>query len=108
MNYSEIVRNELDKYRKNEIIFASKLYKEKLYSKNVSETSFYKLLERMYKNKEIEKLSKGIYYFPKTTKFGVVPISEEEIILLSLLYFQLNNLFQLFLHVSIVQKLPLS
>ena len=80
MNYIEIVRNELDKYRKNEIIFASKLYKEKLYSKNVSETSFYKLLERMYKNKEIEKLSKGIYYFPKTTKFGVVPISDEEII----------------------------
>ena len=80
MNYSEIVRNELDKYRKNEIIFASKLYKEKLYIKNVSETSFYKLLERMYKNKEIEKLSKGIYYFPKTTKFGVVPISDEEII----------------------------
>ena len=80
MNYSEIVRNELDKYYKNEIIFASKLYKEKLYNKNISETSFYKLLERMHKNKEIEKLSKGIYYFPKITKFGVIPISDEEII----------------------------
>ena len=80
MNYSEIVRNELNKYHKNEIIFASKLYKEKLYDKNVTETSFYKILERMYKNKEIEKLSKGIYYFPRITKFGVVPISDEEII----------------------------
>lgn len=80
MNYSEIVRNELNKYHKNEIIFASKLYKEKLYNKNVTETSFYKILERMYKNKEIEKLSKGIYYFPRITKFGVVPISDEEII----------------------------
>ena len=80
MNYSEIVRNELNKYNKNEIIFASKLYKEKLYDKNVTETSFYKILERMYKNKEIEKLSKGIYYFPRITKFGVVPISDEEII----------------------------
>lgn len=80
MNYSEIIRNELNKYHKNEIIFASKLYKEKLYSKNVSETSFYKLLERMHKNKKLEKLSKGIYYFPKETKFGVIPISDEEII----------------------------
>jgi len=80
MNYSEIVRNELNKFHKNEIIFASKLYKEKLYNKNVTETSFYKILERMYKNKEIEKLSKGIYYFPRITKFGVVPISDEEII----------------------------
>lgn len=80
MNYSEIIRNELNKYHKNEIIFASKLYKEKLYSKNVSETSFYKLLERMHKNKELEKLSKGIYYFPKETKFGAIPIPDEEII----------------------------
>ena len=80
MNYSEIVRNELNNYHKNEIIFASKLYKEKLYNKYVTETSFYKILERMYKNKEIEKLSKGIYYFPRITKFGVVPISDEEII----------------------------
>ena len=80
MNYSEIIRNELDKYQKNEIIFASKLYKETIYSKNVSETSFYKLLERMHKNNEIEKLSKGIYYFPKVSKYGVIPISEEEII----------------------------
>ena len=57
MNY---IKYELSKYKENEVIFASKLYKEKLYNK-VSEAAFYKTLERMTKNKEIEKLSKGIY-----------------------------------------------
>lgn len=80
MNNSEIIRDELNKFHKNEIIFASKLYRENLYDKNVSETSFYKMLERMHKNNEIEKLSKGIYYFPKKTKFGNIPMSDEEII----------------------------
>ena len=78
MNY---IKYELSKYKENEIIFASKLYKEKLYNK-VSEASFYKTLERMTKNKEIEKLSKGIYYFPLKSKYGLVPIKDEEIILI--------------------------
>lgn len=80
MKNSEIVRSELSLYNKNEMIFAGKLYKEKLYFHGVSETSFYKTLERMYKNKKIEKLSKGVYYFPETTKYGIVPISEDKII----------------------------
>ena len=80
MNYSEIRKNELNKYSKNEIIFASKLYKDTLYNQNVSEMAFYKLLERMHKNHEIEKLGKGIYYFPKNSKFGRVPLSDDDII----------------------------
>ena len=80
MNYSKIIRNELRKFQTNEIILASKLYKERLHNQNVSETSFYKLLERMYKSEQLVKLSKGIYYIPNKTKFGVVPISDEEII----------------------------
>ena len=80
MNYSKIIRNELRKFQANEIILASKFYKERLYDQNVSETSFYKLLERMYKSEQLVKLSKGIYYIPNKTKFGIVPISDEEII----------------------------
>ena len=80
MNNSEVIRKVLKEFRKNEMIFASKLYRKKLYNLNVSESSFYKLLERMYKAEEIEKLSKGIYYFPKKSKYGVIPISNEEII----------------------------
>ena len=79
MNNVEFIKSELNKYGKNEIIFASKLYKEVLFNKQVSELSFYKTLERMYKKKEIEKLSKGIYYFPKNSKYGIIPISDEEI-----------------------------
>ena len=80
MNYCEIIKKELNKHKINELIFASKLYKDVLLNQNVSEHSFYKALERMYKNNEIEKLSKGIYYFPKNSKYGRVPPSDEEII----------------------------
>ena len=80
MNHSKIIRNELRKFQTNEIILASKFYKEILHNQNVSETSFYKLLERMYKSEQLVKLSKGIYYIPNKTKFGIVPISDEKII----------------------------
>ena len=29
---------------------------------------------------ELSKLSKGVYYYPKKSKFGITPISDEEII----------------------------
>ena len=80
MRNSEIIKNELQKYSVNEIIFASKLYREKLYNKNISEASFYKVLERMHNYKEIEKVSKGIYYFPKKTRYGIIPVSDDEIV----------------------------
>ena len=38
MNYCNIIKEELNKYSENEMIFASKLYKEKLYKKKVTET----------------------------------------------------------------------
>lgn len=80
MNYCNIIKEELNRYSENEMIFASKLYKEKLYKKNVTETSFYKVLERMCLSNELSKLSKGVYYYPKKSKFGIIPISDEEII----------------------------
>lgn len=80
MHNTEIIKKELSFFYENKIIFASELYKEKLFKKNVSEASFYKLLERMYQNNEIAKISKGIYYFPKKTKFGEIPISDNDII----------------------------
>lgn len=80
MNYCNIIKEELNRYSENEMIFASKLYKEKLYKKKVTETSFYKVLERMCLSNELSKLSKGVYYYPKKSKFGITPISDEEII----------------------------
>lgn len=80
MNCCNIIKRELNMYQENEIIFASKFYKERLQQISISETAFYKSLERMHKNKIIYKLGKGIYYFPKFSKFGCVPISKNEII----------------------------
>ena len=64
MNCCNIIKRELNMYQENEIIFASKFYKERLQQISISETAFYKSLERMHKNKIIYKLGKGIYYFP--------------------------------------------
>lgn len=48
--------------------------------KPVSEFSFYKTLERMTKSGELMHLARGMYYRPGKSRFGTVPISEEEII----------------------------
>ena len=61
------------------MIFASQLYRTKLYNK-MTEAAFYKSIERMYKNKELFKISKGTYYLPKNSKYGIVPPSDKEII----------------------------
>lgn len=80
MNFNQNIKNELSKFKKNEIIIASKFYKENILEKGISETSFYKSLQRMYENNILSKLTKGIYYIPKKTKFGYVPMSDDEII----------------------------
>lgn len=79
MKYIDIVKNEINKYKENELIFANKLYKQKFFRK-IPEPTFYKIIERMYKLGELMKLAKGTYYIPKQSKYGVVPISDEEII----------------------------
>ena len=79
MKSSIAIRNALNNYKENELIFASKLYKEKLYE-YINETNFYKMLERMCKNKELLKISKGIYYKPTITKYGMVSPTEKQII----------------------------
>lgn len=76
---SKVVRYTLETYKKNELIFASKLYKEKL-SEYINEMAYYKMLERLCKNGELAKAAKGIYYVPNISKYGVVPPSEKQII----------------------------
>lgn len=79
MQNNNIIKNTLSKFKENELIFASKLYKTELYNK-VTETAFYKTLERMCKSRELVKIAKGTYLFPKVSKYGIVPPSEKEII----------------------------
>lgn len=79
MKRNLVVKETLKCYKENELIFASKLYREKL-AGQISEAAFYKTLERMCKSGELVKIAKGTYHLPKFSKYGVVPPSEKEII----------------------------
>ena len=79
MQSNIIIKNKLLNFKENELIFASKLYKTELYNQ-VSETAFYKTLERMCKSGELVKIAKGTYHLPKISKYGIVPPSDNEII----------------------------
>lgn len=80
MNSNQTIRNHLMHYKENELIFASELYKTKLYN-SMTEAAFYKALERMCKAGELVKIAKGTYHLPKINKYGIVPPSDKDIIL---------------------------
>ena len=79
MGNSNAIRTAIEQFNENELILASKLYREELYDK-VTEAAFYKALERMCKSGELVKIAKGTYHLPKISKYGIVPPSEKEII----------------------------
>ena len=79
MNSKLIIRDALNQYKENELIFASKLYKYKIYV-NMNEATYYKSLERMSHTGELAKAAKGIYYKPQYSKYGMIPLSEKQII----------------------------
>ena len=79
MSSSAVIKNILSRYNENELILASKLFKNELIGK-ITETAYYKTLERMCKAGELVKIAKGTYHLPKIGKYGVVPPSETEII----------------------------
>lgn len=79
MRSNPAVCNALANFKENELIVASKLYKEQL-STQISEAAYYKTLERMCKSGTLVKIAKGTYYLPKFSKYGIVPPSEKEII----------------------------
>ena len=74
-----VIKEAMADYKENELIFSSKLYKEEL-SGLMNEMTYYKTLERMCKNGELSKVSKGIYCIPCVSKYGIVPPSEKYII----------------------------
>lgn len=79
MKGNPIVRNALAEFEANELIIASKLYKEKL-SGQITEAAYYKTLQRMCESGELVKIAKGTYHLPKVSKYGIVPPSEKEIV----------------------------
>ena len=79
MKSSMIIRNALAHYNENELIFASKLYREYL-SEYINEAAYYKMLERMCICGELGKVAIGIYYIPNISKYGIIPPSDRQII----------------------------
>jgi len=79
MKSRQIVRGVLETFKENELILASKLYREKL-SDFIREAAYYKTLERMCKSGELVKISKGTYHLPRVSKYGIIPPSEKDIV----------------------------
>lgn len=79
MKQNKAIETVISAFKPNELILASRLFHEQL-SDRVSETAFYKTLERLCKAGKLSKISKGTYCIPKKSAFGIVPPSDREII----------------------------
>lgn len=79
MKSKERIESLLLEYPENALIFASRIYQEKL-SEEMTEAAYYQMLSRMCKDGAIARIAKGVYCRPKVSKFGTVPPSEKEII----------------------------
>ena len=75
MTGAKIITQTMEQFSENELIFAGKLYAEKL-SKAVSEEAYYQTLGRMCKAGTLCRIAKGTYYRPKKSKNGIVPPSQ--------------------------------
>lgn len=64
MKSNPVVKNALTEFKENELIIASKLYREKL-SGLIGEAAYYKTLQRMCESGELVKIAKGTYHCPR-------------------------------------------
>lgn len=77
-NYTPLVKAEVFTKPENCIIEANALYQK--FSGTVPEAAYYKILERMTTKGDLVHLTKGLYYRPKTSKFGNNPLAETDIV----------------------------
>ena len=77
-NYVNQIEQAIKEMPCNKLFEASELYKTSLCC--IPEMTFYKNIERKTKKGEIRHLAKGLYYKPKESILGKIPITTEEII----------------------------
>lgn len=77
-SYAKYVRSALECQTENQIIEANNLYAQ--ISDKVPVGSYYKALERLNRRGDLVRLAKGLYYRPRKSRFGIVPMSEKDII----------------------------
>lgn len=76
-SYAKAIHNLIVSKPENTPLIARDVYLE---CSEIPEATFYKTLERMCSKGELVHLTKGTYYRPKQGRFGIVPISSEEIV----------------------------
>ena len=77
-SYAKYIETVIEQEPENKLLEASALYQKSFTA--VPKMTYYKTLERMSKQGSLVHLTKGLYYRPKKSRFGTVPISEKEII----------------------------
>lgn len=79
MANTHMLPNALKQIQENELIFTGKLYATQL-NDEMAERTYYKAIEQLCKSGELCRLARGIYYRPKKSKYGIVPLSQKEIV----------------------------
>lgn len=77
-SYANYIETIIEHEPENKLLGASALYSQSF--STIPEMTYYKALERMCKKGILVHLTKGLYYRPKNTRFGTVPISEKDIV----------------------------
>lgn len=78
MNSRERIELFLCNIKENTVIEASRIYTS--FAEDMTEAAFYKTLERFCQSGSLVHLTKGLYYKPKKSRFGIVPIREQDIV----------------------------
>lgn len=79
MTGAQNVAHMMQQIPENKLIFVSKLYRE-VFKSDVSEAAYYQTIGRMCRAGRLCKIAKGVYYRPKTSRYGVIPPTQREII----------------------------
>lgn len=79
MSASNAIKKELMTYAENQLIFASQLYQQK-FSDILTESAYYKAIERLCKEKMLARIAKGVYCRPKQGRYGMLMPTEQDII----------------------------
>lgn len=77
-SYAKYIESVIEQEPENKLMEARVLYQRSF--STVPELTYYKTLERMSKQGNLVHLTKGMYYRPKKSRFGTIPISETEIV----------------------------
>ena len=77
-SYANYIETIIEQEPENKLLEARTLYNQSF--SVIPEMTYYNTLERMCKKGILVHLTKGLYYRPKNTRFGTVPISEKDIV----------------------------